>query len=107
MMRLFVPDGSDPLDVARAYADIGDMRPLRFQELVDVVLQRLDWRGRGQGKQFYPHCSTPIGLGRLDERFSFSQEKRRPPSVISGSKHGNDLTPRAFRALHTGEDCFP
>jgi hypothetical protein len=44
---------------------------------------------------------------RLDETVSFSQQKTRPPSLISGSIYGNDLTPRAFRALHTAKDCFP
>ena len=50
MMRFFVPDGGDPLDIARGDADIGDVRPLRFQELIDIVLQRLDRRGHAQGK---------------------------------------------------------
>src|ERR1700722_286097 len=76
VMRLFVPDGSDPLDVARAYADIGDVRPLRFQELIDVILQRLDGRGRGQGKQLYPHCLPPSGPGGSIRRSS-SRSRRR------------------------------
>ena len=34
MMRLLRTGGSDPFDIARGDADVGDMRPLRFQELV-------------------------------------------------------------------------
>ncbi len=99
MMRLFVPDGSDPLDVARAHADIGDVRPLRFQELVDVILKRSGlawWRPR---KTALPALLNSDGPEVL--LFAAEDAASKPDLDQSVEFRGNDLTPRAFRALHT------
>src|ERR1700761_7894538 len=81
------------------------MRPLRFQEFIDVVLKRLDWRSGGHGKQLYSHGLTPTGPS------PFSQQKTRPPSLNSTSKFQHRITerfhPSRVLGAYAAEDCFP
>ena len=76
MVRLFVPDGCDPLDVARAHAHISDLRALQFQD--SLMSSSSDWIGvvAATENSFTRIASLRQGLG------SFSQQRTRPPSVI-------------------------
>ena len=50
VLRVVVPNRGDPLDVARGDRHVFDVRALGFQELVDLLLQKLDCCVRALGK---------------------------------------------------------